>query len=261
MATIESSFKIVGFTLAVALLLTLIPDGPACQAAETEAVLTAFAEDYVDTRADTVALVVQFEFSPEGAWYVVSAPGERAELHRGSHPDAAVTIKMSTGTLQEIYKGRMTAFTAGAKGSGADTAPLEMDINEPAGRLSNPKNVILGFLQHFFILGSPERIILREESSRVVHGAHVIPLYYAEGFRSAWYKVKPGQHLNEPGDTNPYPQAFIIISGRGRAKIGESEVEVEAGASYYIPPDSDHVLWTEGDQELVLIWLAWGEGA
>jgi mannose-6-phosphate isomerase-like protein (cupin superfamily) len=251
----------VGFTLAVALLLTLTPGRSACQEVDIEAMLEAFAEDYRDTRADSVALIVQLEFSPDESWYVISAPGETAELHRGSHPDAAVTLRMSSGTLQEIYRGHITAFTAGAKGTGSDTAPLEMDINQPAEHLLNAKGTILEFLQHFFMLGSPERTTLREESSRIVHGAHVIPLYYAEGFRSAWYKVKPGQHLNEPGDTNPYPQAFIIISGRGHAKIGDSEVEVQAGESYYIPPHSDHVLWPQDDQELVIIWLAWGQGA
>jgi mannose-6-phosphate isomerase-like protein (cupin superfamily) len=73
--------------------------------------------------------------------------------------------------------------------------------------------------------------------------------------------IKEGQRLNEPGDTNPFPQAFVIVSGRGRAKIGNAEVDVRAGESYYIPPGSDHVLWPAIGERLELIWLAWGEGA
>jgi mannose-6-phosphate isomerase-like protein (cupin superfamily) len=86
-------------------------------------------------------------------------------------------------------------------------------------------------------------------------------LFYHPGFRSAWYLIKKGERLNEPGDTNPFPQGFIFISGEGFAKIGEETVPVRAGEAYYIPPGSDHVVWTESDQPLELIFLAWGEGA
>jgi mannose-6-phosphate isomerase-like protein (cupin superfamily) len=53
----------------------------------------------------------------------------------------------------------------------------------------------------------------------------------------------------------------VFIRGEGSAKIGEDTVKVKAGESYYIPPGSDHVVWTESDEPLELIWLAWGEGA
>jgi mannose-6-phosphate isomerase-like protein (cupin superfamily) len=45
------------------------------------------------------------------------------------------------------------------------------------------------------------------------------------------------------------------------AKIGDETIPVKAGEAYYIPPGSDHVVWTEGDSPLVMIWLAWGKGA
>ena len=106
-----------------------------------------------------------------------------------------------------------------------------------------------------------EQILLGEEYSRMVHGAHAIPLYYHPELRSAWYMVKKGERLNEPGDTNPFPQALIFISGEGVAKIGEKTIKVKADESYYIPPSSDHVVWTESDEPLVLIFLACGEGA
>jgi mannose-6-phosphate isomerase-like protein (cupin superfamily) len=95
----------------------------------------------------------------------------------------------------------------------------------------------------------------------MVHGGHAIPLYYYPGFRSAWYLIKKGERLNELGDISPFPQAFIFISGKGFAKIGEKTMRVRAGEAYYIPPGSEHVVWTEGDNSLELIYLAWGEGA
>jgi mannose-6-phosphate isomerase-like protein (cupin superfamily) len=168
---------------------------------------------------------------------------------------------MSLDTLRSIYKGEMTAMTAGGKGSGTDSAPLEFEFTEAAMELDDPKQAAFHFLRHFFNRSKPEKVLLGEEHSRVVHGANVVALYYAPGFRSAWYMVKKGQRLNEPGDTNPFSQAFVIISGKGLSKIGEDTIEIRAGESYYVPPGSDHVIWTEDEEPLVLIWFGWGEGA
>ena len=204
--------------------------------------------------------VAQFNISPPGESWYVSVDGD-VELRQGSHEAPIMTLAMSSETLGRIYRGEMTAFTAGGKASGADVAPLEVKFHAAAEQLADPKGTMLGFLQHFFTRERPERILLGEAHSRVVHGAHAIPLYYASGFRSAWYMVKDGQRLNEPGDTNPFPQAFVIVSGRGRAKIGDAEVEVQSGESYYVPPDSDHVLWPAPGESLEVVWFAWGEGA
>jgi mannose-6-phosphate isomerase-like protein (cupin superfamily) len=107
----------------------------------------------------------------------------------------------------------------------------------------------------------PETITLVKSQARKVHGAYAIPMFYHSGFRSAWYQLDKGDKLNNEGDTNPFPQAFIIIEGQGYAKIGEIVQEVTAGKAYYIPPGSDHILWTEDESPLQLIYLAWGEKA
>jgi len=73
--------------------------------------------------------------------------------------------------------------------------------------------------------------------------------------------LKKGERLNEPGDTNPFPQTFIFIEGEGFAKIGDQTVKVKAGESYYVSPNSDHIVWTNSKEPFVLIWVGWGEGA
>ena len=70
--------------------------------------------------------------------------------------------------------------------------------------------------------------------------------------------MRKGEKLNEPGDIDPFPQALIFIKGEGFAKIGNKTIKVKASESYYIPPNSDHVVWTNSDKPLVFIWLAWG---
>jgi mannose-6-phosphate isomerase-like protein (cupin superfamily) len=221
-----------------------------------------FAHAYSEVPSDGVEFVVQLDISPPGeSWYVSVEGKGTLDLQPGSHDAPAMRLVMSNETLGRIHAGEITAFTAGGKASGADVAPLEVEFDAAAEQLPNPKATMLGFIQHFFERERPERILLGEAHSRVVHGAHAIPMYYADGFRSAWYLVKDGQRLNEVGDTNPYPQAFIIISGQGRAKIGEIEIDVRSGESYYIPPDSDHVLWAAPGDSVEVLWLAWGEGA
>lgn len=207
-------------------------------------------------------LVVQLDVSPPGEkWYVnVDADGV-ASVHQGAHASPGMILTLSGDTLARIHRKELTAFTAAGKASGADVAPLEIEFGPAAERFEDPRATMFGFLQHFFAGRRPEQILLGEDRSRVVHGAHAIPLYYADGFRSAWYLVREGQQLNEPGDRNPYPQAFVIISGRGQAKIGDVEVDVSAGESYYIPPDCDHVLRAAPGESLTIIWFAWGEGA
>jgi mannose-6-phosphate isomerase-like protein (cupin superfamily) len=247
---------------AVAVLAGPAGDEGAEAAPSIEAMLREFTAAYSGVALTGVAFVVGIDISPPGdSWYVSVSGDSGVDLNQGVHEAPAMIIRMSQETLGHIHRGGMTAFTAAAKASGADTAPVETEFRPPAEQLADPKGTLLGFIQHFFVRSRPERILLGDEYSRVVHGAHAIPLYYATGFRSAWYKIKDGQHLNEPGDTNPYPQAFVIVSGQGRARIGDAEVEVRAGESYYIPPGSDHVLWPVPGEALEVIWLAWGEGA
>ena len=54
------------------------------------------------------------------------------------------------------------------------------------------------------------------ETTRVVHGAGMGVLYYQRGLRSAFFHIKPGQHINaDPKDqTNPFPSLFIVTGGR-----------------------------------------------
>jgi len=73
--------------------------------------------------------------------------------------------------------------------------------------------------------------------------------------------VKKGEQMNSEDDTNPFDQGFIVISGKGKAKIGKQLVELEMNHAYHIPRDSAHVVWTDSEEPLVMIWVAWGKEA
>lgn len=220
------------------------------------------AENFKNKIDEDFSLIVQFDIKDKKeSWHLIVEKGRRVVVGQGPHKQARFLFVTTLDTLRLIYDGKMTAMTAAAKAKGSEPAPLDLKLAEGLEFTTEVRTELYTFLYRFFNPSVPERILLGERYSRIVHGGHVIPLYYHPGFRSGWYLLKKGEKLNEPGDTNPFPQAFIFIEGEGFAKIGGKTIKVKAGESYYIPPDSDHVVWTEGNKPLILIWLAWGSGA
>ena len=236
--------------------------GQNAEMADVRQMLEIMTEVFKSKIDEHYSMIVQFDIQDKKeSWHVIVEEGRKVSMNKGAHEGAGLFVVTTSDTLRLIHQGKMTAMTAGGKATGADHAPLDVRLAEDLKITPEIRTRFYTFLQHFFNPTVPERILLGEEYSRVVHGGHAVVLYYHPGFRSAWYMVKKGERLNEPKDTNPFPQAFIFIEGEGFAKIGDKTVKVKAGESYYIPPDSDHVVWTESDKPLILIYLAWGEGA
>jgi mannose-6-phosphate isomerase-like protein (cupin superfamily) len=232
------------------------------QTSDVGDILNVMAESFKNKIKDDFSAVAQFDIrDKKESWHVVVEKGRNVTVGKGPHQEARYFFFTTTDTLGLIYEGKITAATALSKAGGSDCAPLDLKLAEGLEFTPEVRIQLYTFLYRFFNPSIPERILLGEEYSRSVHGGNVVVLYYHPGFRSAWYLLKKGEKLNEPGDTNPFPQAFVFIEGKGFAKIGDKTIEVRKGESYYIPPDSDHVVWTESDEPLILIWLAWGEGA
>jgi len=209
------------------------------------------------------ALKIQFQIIPENEiWYLNSQPSGPAQLMKTiSSGEPEIIFKLSLETLEQIFAGEMTGLTAIGRENMSDQTPLDFQLGPNTQMTPNLLNKFYKFIQHFFNPTHPETILMDKAHSRQVHGAWAIPLFYHTGFRSAWYQIEKGQRLNEPGDTNPFPQAFIIISGTGYAKLGEINENVGPGKAYFIPPGTDHVVWTDEETPLSLIYLAWGEKA
>ncbi|MGD2250630.1 MAG: cupin domain-containing protein [Candidatus Methanofastidiosia archaeon] len=214
-----------------------------------------------ESKIDTdFQLQVHINITDIEAEVTIGIKNKKVTITKGSHP-SDITLITTTDTMKKIYQGEMTAFTAAGKEKMSDPAPLDWKLSEGLQFTPDIQKKLYFFVQHFFNVTDPEKIVLKETHSRVVHGGHAIPLYYYPGFRSGWFSVKKGEQINEPGDTNPFPQGIIVIKGSGKAKIKDTTISIKAGESYYIPPDSDHVVWTESETPLEIIWLAWGEGA
>lgn len=202
---------------------------------------------------------IQFNIGDSGENILIDIRDGEVHISHGIDEGVDIVIGTTTETIQDIHEGKITAFAAAGKADPSEPAPLDWRIG--GGFVPAKMRNIYYTLMHFFHTEEPEKIKLGEEHSRMVHGGHAIPLYYHPGFRSAWYMIKKGERLNEPGDTDPFPQGIVVIDGEGYAKIGDKTVEIKKNESYYIPPNSDQVLWTDNEEPLVIIWLAWGESA
>ncbi len=217
---------------------------------------------YEQKRTGEDEILVQFEILPtQESWILSVEPGEELQLREGTHSEAEIIFTMSFETLGAIIDGEMTGLTAIGRENLSDKTPLDFKLGSNTEISPELMAQFLRFVQRFFNPTVPEKITLGQSHARLVHGAWAIPLFYHAGFRSAWYQIEKGQRLNEPGDTNPFPQAFVFLSGRGLVKIGESIEEVEPGQAYFIPPGTEHLVWNEGEEPITMIFLAWGKNA
>ncbi|NBG87870.1 cupin domain-containing protein [Isachenkonia alkalipeptolytica] len=222
-------------------------------------ILDRMAKHFQNMIDEAFCLNIKLKIEGSEEYFNINIENGNVLLEDTASKNVDCTLVTSEEVLQKIHRGEITAFTAAGKAHVSDPAPLDWEI-EGGYNPENMKNLYF-FLMHFFNVQVPEKINLGEKYARKVHGANAIPLYYNPGFRSAWYMVKKGEQMNEPGDTDPFHQAIIVIEGKGYAKIGNKSVEIEKNESYYIPPKGDQVVWNDSEEPLVLIWLAWGDEA
>ena len=195
--------------------------------------------------------------------YQVEFKDKRFELYQGQNDSSNMTFESTLDHYNKMYKGVMTAMTSMGQATSSDPIPLIPNIEKPI--TDNPLNDFLFFSQRFFNISDYDKVKLGLKHSRVIHGGNAIPIFYQKsnefGVRSAWYQINKGEQVNEIGDTNPFPQYFIITGGNGFAKIGRDTISIESNEAYYVAPNNDHIFWNESDEPLTIIFMAYGKGA
>lgn len=224
-----------------------------------EEMVADFANDIDAKFAWTFGLEVSGEGG--GMWHVEVEPGKNVLLRSGAAPASVPVFFTDVETLTKVYRGELYAGTAMSKARGSDWAPMDVRLPESLSFNDELRVKLFTVAFHFFYPRQPLIIRLGEEHARVVHGGHMIPLFYYPNFRSAWGMVKKGEQINTEEDRNPYPQAVVVLSGRGKARLGDRIVDLEPNLVFYIPPNAVHIVWTEEETPLEIIWLAFGPGA
>lgn len=178
---------------------------------------------------------------------------DEPEIIEGSvEPDARLYTKRPV--FDKILCGEADIFSLIGRAKATDVRPVEFDIYDKE-RAAEIWEVGKAMLMYFFTPGRVKVRRLVPELGGEAHGAHPIPLVYWDGMRSSWIYLKGGDVLNEAGERDPWPQLFVILKGRGRAIIGDEELDVEPNMAVYVPVKTIHQVRAETDIEL--IWLAW----
>ncbi len=241
------------------------------QKKSAEEILRSYVEDFRHDPAAAQAITFGIRITGDGGgdWHVVVSgdkPGagdHGVTLRPGLPAQPAAYFTLDLEMLRKIDAGEMNALTAMGKASGRDITP--MDVETMPGFDLEPAYLkrFVPFLFHFWTRGLPERVRFIDTKSRVIHGANSVIFYYQEGFRSGWFHLSKGQHMNrDPNDqTNVFPSMFIMLRGKARAKVSGKEVTFPANEMLFVPAGVTHEFWNPYDEPAEMIILMFGEGA
>ena len=230
---------------------------------ELDHMVREWSESFVTKIDSTYKATINFYLADSSKACHVLFSNNQFELVQGSADSFNMSFSSTKEHYNKIFRGEMTAMTSMGQATSSDPIPLNFEIQKAIS--DNATQDFLFIAQRFFNNTPYDLVKLGAEHARLVHGGLAIPIFYQRtegiGVRSAWYQINKGEQVNEPGDTNPFPQYFIITQGEGYAKIGNDTIVVKENEAYFIPPNSDHVFWNEREEPIVYIFLAWGKGA
>jgi len=234
-----------------------------------EEMLSGFVDDF---RNDpTAGKPVTFGVRVDGEEWTVEVVGRPAEakeaeveLRRGFPDEPTFFFFTDAATLGRIYRGELASLTAMGKAYASDPSPLDVDGMEGAEPTPELIESMMSLSFHFWTRGFPEIVRFGDKSyTREVHGGNAVLFYYQEGFRSAWFQIEPGQHVNEDAgmQQNPFPSMLIITQGSVDSRIGGVDSKLVAGEAVFIGPGVNHEFWNGGSEPGAGILLMFGEGA
>lgn len=246
------------------------PDNPA--ASDVGAVLKEFADDYAK---DPMLIDATFGVQLGDRWWTIAAKkGEdgapsKVDFREGK-PDKPTWYYTVADRkyIDQIYSGEMNAGTIMVKEWSTDIVPIDTETMEgftpdseyPGG---NFYEEVIRVTFHFWYRGFPEIVKYGLEHTRMSHGADMTIFYYQPGLRSGYFNIKKGQHVNADPKYKgvPFPKILVFTGGKGKASIRGTVVDVQAGESLFVPPNSVDQFWTDEEAPLEGVLIMFGEGA
>jgi mannose-6-phosphate isomerase-like protein (cupin superfamily) len=198
-----------------------------------------------------------------GDYHLVLSPEPGADVREGVLELYDVGFELDIELLRRLDRGEINALTAMGQARGGDPIPL---VPRMGPLLEATPDAGLQFRRlafHFWTRGWPEIVPFGERATRLVHGGNAAVLLYDREFRSAWFQLKPGMHVNaDPEDqTNEFPQLVIITRGRIKGRFDGQERVLVEGEAILIPAGMRHEFWADNEEYGEAVWIAFGEGA
>lgn len=165
--------------------------------------------------------------------------------------------------LHKVYRGEVNALTSMAKAFETDDAPMDIDAMEGFQPADDFGATVIPFTFHFWTKGLPEIVPFGPEMTRRTHGANAGVFYYQPGLRSAWFDIRPGQHVNEDENSrdNPFPSMLIMTKGEVTAIVGGVETTFREGTMMFIPAGVSHEFINNSDKPAFGFLFMFGDGA
>ena len=232
-----------------------------------EYILTQYADDYQQDVALTKDVI--FGIQVDTTFWHIKAKARTENttasvtLIKGKPGLPTYYFKTDLGTLKRIHNGEINALTASAKEFSKDVAPFDVETMKGFQPDENFVNDLFSVYFHFWTRGFPERIPFGLDYTRFTHGAQASVFYYQEGFRSAYFALKKGQHANkdERSKRNPFPSLFIAIKGQGTMIINGTTSRLSAGEAILIPAGVSHEFYNDHDEPFEGFLFMFGKGA
>ncbi|MBD3159356.1 MAG: cupin domain-containing protein [Candidatus Lokiarchaeota archaeon] len=209
--------------------------------------------DLIFDAEKSITIVVELTDTGQTATLILEKETGVSSIEKGGKK-GDLKVTMTTQTLHDIAEGEADAFALAGRSSMDEKRPIDFEFLNPA-RSAEAMEAIKGLATYFFVPGRLKNKELRVEQAGQAHGARPIPLVYWNALRTAWYHVDTGTVLNEEREIDPWPQAFIVLDGKGKIVIDDETIEMEKNRIYYVPRSVVHQI--EARTDVQLIWLAW----
>ena len=231
-------------------------------------IIQAYAEDFTQDPFLTEPMQFGVEVGEDFYTVNVSPAGENiagtATVVPGN-PDTPLfyfTVRDSA-YLQRVYNGEFNVLTLMAKAFSTDVTVMDIETQDGFEPPEDFGANILPLTFHFWTRGNPIYVPFGRGMTQQTHGTNAGIFYYQPGFRSGWFDIQPGDHVNadENSRTNPFPSMMIMLEGEVTAQIGDDRSTFQQGNMLFIPAGVSHQFFNEGDTSALGILLMFGEGA
>jgi mannose-6-phosphate isomerase-like protein (cupin superfamily) len=198
-----------------------------------------------------------------GEFHVLLTEADGSQIEAGIPAVWDIGFEMDIEVLRRIERGELNALTAMGQAVATDPAPLVARFGSAFGNRPNAGVLCRRVAFQFWSRDWPVVIPFNGHASRFVHGGNAVVLVYDEHFRSAWYQLVAGMHINSDPrqQANEYPQLLIVTRGEFSARFDGSERRLSEGQSVLIPPGMRHEFWAEADEYGEFVWIAFGDGS
>jgi hypothetical protein len=232
--------------------------------------LADFADDYQhDAMARPIVFGVEVRDAEDPKWHIVVEEHDddlAVSLHEGFPETPTAYFTTDLETLERIHAGELASLTAMGKAFSSDFAPLDLGFMDGFVPAENTVPDLIAAAFHFWTRGFPERVRFGDlAATRRIHGGNATLFYYQEGFRSGYFDIAPGDHVNaeEASQTNPFPSLIIMIEGPVHARIGGEECTINTGEAIFIGPGVAHEFWLDeaAEHHAKGVLVMFGDGA